>query len=106
MRFRGRVHGFARLVSGLAIMTMVIPGAVMAQTTVADANLESVKAYLVEHVGKSKAGTAKVLSQAERYYDLAETTDLSPKQARELLEKYGNDWDRIRKEAETYKAES
>ena len=37
---------------------------------------------------------------------LAETTDLSPKQARELLEKYGNDWDRIRKEAETYKAES
>jgi hypothetical protein len=75
MRFRGHVHGFARLVSGLAIVTMVIPGAVTAQTTVADANLESVKAYLVEHVGKSKAGTAKVLSQAERYYDLAETSD-------------------------------
>jgi hypothetical protein len=74
MRFRGRVHGFARLVSGLAIVTMVIPGAVTAQTTVADANLESVKAYLVEHVGKSKAGTAKVLTQAERYYDLAETS--------------------------------
>jgi hypothetical protein len=37
---------------------------------------------------------------------LAETTDLSPKQARDLLEKYGNDFERIRKEAENYKAES
>jgi hypothetical protein len=37
---------------------------------------------------------------------LAETTDLSPKQARELLAKYGNDWERIRKEAENFKAES
>jgi hypothetical protein len=37
---------------------------------------------------------------------LAETTDLSPKQARELLVKYGNDWERIRKEAENFKAES
>ena len=37
---------------------------------------------------------------------LAETTDLSPRQARQLLEKYGNDWERIRKEAERFKAES
>jgi hypothetical protein len=36
---------------------------------------------------------------------LAETTDVSPKQARELLAKYGNDWERIRKEAENLKAE-
>jgi hypothetical protein len=37
---------------------------------------------------------------------LAETTDLSPKQARDLLEKYGNDFERIRKEAKNFKAES
>ena len=37
---------------------------------------------------------------------LVETTDLSPKQARELLAKYGSDWDRIRKEAVTFKAEN
>ena len=37
---------------------------------------------------------------------VAETTGLSPKQARELLAKYGNDWERIRKEAESLKAGS
>jgi hypothetical protein len=37
---------------------------------------------------------------------LAETTGLSPKRARELLAKYGNDWERIRKEAESFKAGS
>lgn len=37
---------------------------------------------------------------------LVETTDLSPNQARALLEKYGNDWERIRKEAANFKAES
>jgi hypothetical protein len=68
------VYGFARVVTGLAIATMVISGTVTAQTAVADANLESVKAYLIEHVGKSKAGTAEVLAQAEWYYDLAETS--------------------------------
>ena len=36
---------------------------------------------------------------------LAETTDLSPEQARELLRRYGNDWEKIRKEAENFKAE-
>ena len=36
----------------------------------------------------------------------AETTDLSPKQARELLKRYGSDWEKIRNEAENYKAES
>jgi hypothetical protein len=74
MRFRRGVHSFARLVTGLAIATMVIPATATAQTAVADANLESVKAYLIEHVGKSKAGTAEVLAQAERYYDLAEAS--------------------------------
>ncbi|MDQ6437815.1 hypothetical protein RB623_27495 [Mesorhizobium sp. LHD-90] len=37
---------------------------------------------------------------------LAETTDLSPSQARELLRRHGNDWEKIRQEAETFKAES
>ena len=37
---------------------------------------------------------------------LAETTDQSPKQARELLKRYGLDWAKIRKEAENYKAEN
>ena len=36
---------------------------------------------------------------------LAETTDLSPKQARDLLRKYGNDWRKLEEEAKTFKAE-
>jgi hypothetical protein len=75
MQFRRYFHCFARVVTGFAVAVMVIPGTAMAQTAVSDANLENVKAYLVEHVGKSKAGTAEVLAQAERYYDLAETSD-------------------------------
>lgn len=37
---------------------------------------------------------------------LAETTDLSPKQARDLLKKHGNDFAKIREIAQDYKAES
>ena len=37
---------------------------------------------------------------------LAKTAGLSAKQARELLAKYGNDWERIRKEAESFKTGS
>ena len=36
---------------------------------------------------------------------LAETTDLSPNQARDLLRKHGNDWRKIEEEAKNYKAE-
>jgi hypothetical protein len=36
---------------------------------------------------------------------IAETTDLSPNQARELLRKYGNDWRRVEGEAKSFKAE-
>ena len=36
---------------------------------------------------------------------LAETTDLSPNQARELLRRHGNDFAKIREEAENFKAE-
>ena len=37
---------------------------------------------------------------------LAETTDLSPNQARELIRKHGDDWRKIEEVAKTYKAES
>jgi hypothetical protein len=37
---------------------------------------------------------------------LVDTIGLSPNQAQELLRKYGNDWQRIRQEAEKFKAES
>ena len=62
----------ARVVAGLTIGTMLAPGMVMAQTPVAEIDLAPVKSYLVEHVGKSKAGTEKVLGYAQTYYDLAE----------------------------------
>ena len=37
---------------------------------------------------------------------LAETTDLSPNQARELLRRHGNDWRKLDEEAKAFKAES
>jgi hypothetical protein len=36
---------------------------------------------------------------------LTETTDLSPNQARALLRRHGNDFAKIREEAENFKAE-
>lgn len=53
-----------------------------------------------------KANGGKLAKGREEVRHLVEATDLSPKQARELLAKYGSDWERIRKEAETFKAES
>jgi hypothetical protein len=37
---------------------------------------------------------------------LAETTDLSPNQARELLRRHGDDWRKIDEAAKVFKAES
>jgi len=37
---------------------------------------------------------------------LAETTDLSPNQARELLRRHGNDWAKLKEAAKIFKAES
>ncbi len=50
-------------------------------------------------------GGAIARGQELEVQHLAETTDLSPNQARELLRRHGNDWEKIRKEAETFKAE-
>jgi len=36
---------------------------------------------------------------------LAETTDLSPNQARELLRRHGNDWRKLDEAAKTFKAD-
>jgi hypothetical protein len=41
------------------------------ESAVAEADLASVKTYLVEHVARSKVGTATVLDRAQAYYDLA-----------------------------------
>jgi hypothetical protein len=67
---------FTRVVMGLAIVGLIAPvSLVHAQTPVAEgADLDSVKAYLVDHVAKSKAGTATVLDQAQTYYGLAEAS--------------------------------
>jgi hypothetical protein len=37
---------------------------------------------------------------------LAETTDVSPNQARELLDRYGGDFELAKREARNFKAES
>ena len=37
---------------------------------------------------------------------LAETSDLSPSQARWLLRRHGNDWPKLKEVARTFKAES
>ena len=37
---------------------------------------------------------------------LAETSDLSPNQARELLQRHGNDWAKLKEAAKIFKAES
>lgn len=54
---------------------------------------------------KTKQGGRLAAGQELEVQHLAETTDLSPRQARELLKRHGNDWEKIRKEAETFKAE-
>ena len=63
-------------------------------------------------VAKVKAGTkAKRRSRVLKGEDfevqhLAETTDLSPNQARELLRRHGDDWRKIDEAAKIFKAES
>jgi hypothetical protein len=71
-----KVNRLTRAVSGLALAALLRPVPVaLAQTPTAGADLDSVKAYLVEQVAMSKAGTAEVLAQAQAYYDLAEESD-------------------------------
>lgn len=67
-----RVLQFTRALTGLALAALTLPGAALAQTPAAGADLASVKSYLVDHVARSKAGTEEVLTHARAYYDLAE----------------------------------
>ena len=48
--------------------------------------------------------TAK--GQEQEVQHLAETSDLSPNQARELLRRHGNDWPKLKEAAKIFKAES
>jgi hypothetical protein len=63
-------------------------------------------------MAKDQAGTkAKRRSRVAKGEDfevqhLAETSDLSPNQARELLRRHGNDWKKLKEVARTFKAES
>jgi hypothetical protein len=57
-------------------------------------------------VRKTSDTSRVVKGQELEVQHLAETTDLSPNQARALLRKHGNDWAKIKDEAENYKAES
>ncbi len=61
-------------------------------------------------MSKRKASAPKVVGRIAKGRELevqhlAETTDLSPNQARELLRRHGNDFAKIREEAENFKAE-
>jgi hypothetical protein len=62
---------FARALTGCALAGLLISSQVAAQTAVDEEDLAAVKSYLVEHVGKSKAGTAELAGLAQEYYDLA-----------------------------------
>jgi hypothetical protein len=56
--------------------------------------------------GKKSSDTSRVKKGAELEVEhLTEVTDLSPNQARGLLRKHGNDWAKIKDEAEDYKDE-
>jgi hypothetical protein len=49
--------------------------------------------------------TRKAPADNERAMRLAETTDLSPKQAKELIERYGDDEKKLMEAARNFKAE-
>jgi hypothetical protein len=54
---------------------------------------------------KRRKRTRLAKGQELEVQHLAETTDLSPNQARELLRRHGADWHKIREEAKIFKAE-
>ena len=57
---------------------------------------------------KAKAKRRSRVAKGEDFevQRLAETTDLSPNQARELLRRHGNDWKKLEEVAKIFKAES
>ena len=59
-----------------------------------------------EKRGRQAPNSRVVEGQEFEVQHLAETTDLSPNQARELLRRHGNDWPKLMDEAKKFKAES
>ena len=51
-------------------------------------------------------GTRAAAGEEDEVRHLAETSDLSPNQARELIRKYGSDRQKLEEAARTFKAES
>ena len=86
----------ARALVGLALVALLLPRSVTAQTAVDEQDLEAVKAYLVEHVAQSKAGTAELAARAQEYYDLAAASDFD----------YEALWDEHAEEIETLLADA
>jgi hypothetical protein len=56
--------------------------------------------------GKAKRGSRTAKAEDHEVQHLAETTDLSPNQARELLRRHGDDRAKLKEVARTFKAES
>jgi hypothetical protein len=54
---------------------------------------------------KNKRSGSLEQGQELEVQHLTETTDLSPNQAKALLRRHGNDWAKIKEEAENFKAE-
>ena len=52
------------------------------------------------------ANVKKSKSEEEKALRLAETTDVSPKQAKDLMRKHGKDSKKVEEEAKNFKAES
>jgi hypothetical protein len=93
MRSVRHVRRLARGAVGLAFAaTLVAVPIARAQTPAAGADLASLKTYLVDHVGKSKAGTAEVLADAQGYYDLAKAADFD---YQKLWETHGDEVARL-----------
>ncbi len=68
-----RSDRFARALTGLALIALVLPTpAAFGQTPAAEADLASLKAYMSEHATAMKAGTARLLALAEQYHDRAD----------------------------------
>jgi hypothetical protein len=90
------VSWLARMATGLALLALLIPGPASAQTAVAEMDLTAVKAFLVEHVARSKAGTEELAALARQYYDLAATSNFD----------YQALWDEHTQEIETLLADA
>ena len=65
---------FARVVTGLAMVALIVPSAVAsAQTpTAAEPDLAGLKTYMVDHARAMKSGTAELLGLSQQYHDLAQ----------------------------------